>query len=121
MTTEICQEKRKLSADKSAHREVDETAENETDDGEDDIVSANPLEEPVGGSNGGAREGVKESADHHSRSSGTPAAIGDSDEEGTNSQSRCSSYDSDISDVIVVDPGAFYTGAPHPVSKKKAQ
>jgi hypothetical protein len=62
-----------------------QTAEDETDDGEDDIVSPNTLEEPRGDdSSEGAREGI---------------------EEGANRQGRGSSYDSNISDVIVVAPG----------------
>lgn len=89
-------------AEETASRSVDD----ETDDGEGDIVSPNTLEEPGGDdSSEGAREGVEEDGDKYGQSSGTPAAIEDLDEEGFNRQGRGSSYDSNISDVIVVAPG----------------
>ena len=90
----------------TASRQVDRTAEDETDDGDDDVDSPNSLEEPGGdNSSDGAGEGVEDDGDHHGQSSGTLAAGEDSDGEGTNRHGRGSSYDSDISDVIVVDPG----------------
>jgi hypothetical protein len=88
----------------TASRQVDRTAEDETDDKDDDVDSPNNLEEPGGDdSSEGAGEGVEEDGGHHGQSSGTLAAGEDLDEEGANRHGRGSSYDSDISDVIVVD------------------
>ena len=102
-----------LRQEQTANGQIDQAAEDETDDGEDVIVSSNTLEEPGGGdSTRGAREGVEEDADCHGLSPATPAAVDDSDEEGANRQGRGSSYDSNISDVIVVDTGTSTSTTP---------
>jgi hypothetical protein len=103
--------------EETANRQDSQVAKDKTNVREDNIVSPNILEEPGGDYSGkGAREDVKEDADHHGQSSGTLAAIEDSDKEGANRQGRGSSYDSNVSDVIVVDTG----NRAHPAPKKKA-
>ena len=102
----------------TANRQVDRITEDKTDDKDEDVDSPNSLEEPgVDDGSEGAGEGVEQDGGHHGQSSGTLAAREDLDEEGANRHGRGSSYDSDISDTIVVDPGN--NTAPQPASETK--